>query len=126
MDASHAPDYVLVTTAGTGSPESLTAAAQAILLIMDEVVGPGRRFCPIISDVRQWNPGPIKLPFLQATYRTIFPRLSRLINIMNTESRSAQTVYVILHIASAYIGGLDVVRTMDEALAKLGLLPDKV
>ena len=119
IDATTAPDYVLVTQTGAATHEALDMVLADLARAMDAVVGLGQRFCPFIVDLRQASSGGLAIPSGQQSMRAIQRRIKRAVII--TDPNEKDILLSFLTMISKIVPDLDVVHSMEEALGRLGL-----
>ena len=119
IDATTAPDYVLVTQTGEATHEALNMVLADLARVMDGVVGVGHRFCPFIVDLREAAPGHLSIPTGQQSMRAIQRRIQRAVII--TDPNKKDILLSFLAMIAKIVPDLDMVHSMEEGVRKLGL-----
>jgi hypothetical protein len=120
IDTSHAPGYVLVSGFGLFNVEMFYQTRDELAQVMDQVVGPGRRFCPIIFDMSCGRPDRrVNLPDLRRAEKALIRRYDRVLLIYQDENNMLMEFFVSLF--KALVPGTQQVASMDEALRRLGI-----
>ena len=119
IDPSHAPEYIMIKITGMIEPSRLEELFQKLLDIMDEIVGTGQVFCPLIYDVREGRPDKITIP----TFMKIFPqmtrRLSRLYIAISPEQEGTDFFIDFIKMMASMNRKMNIVSSLEEALEQL-------
>lgn len=119
IDASHAPEYVLVTTYGALDKDHFQRISGAIGAVMDEKIGPGRAFCPIIFDMTCSRlAAQLSLPEFREAGRP-FMRRYRTVIFVCSEVTQTDLFEFMMAVFAALVKGTRHATSVDAALALL-------
>jgi hypothetical protein len=119
MDHKLDPEHVLISLTGTPLNETVETYYREIVTLMDEIVGPGKPFLPIIFDTSNVERGRVTLPVIWKSPGQVPRRVTQIIVVhqadrntlidtfIRTLARALPTMYSAATIAEA----LEQVRT---------------
>ena len=117
IDATHAPEYVLLVHTGAASPEAMSQSIDALIAVMDALVGPGKLFYPLIIDLRQQSSAGLSMPAASRAIRKIMRRMNT--SALVFASDASDLVFGFFRMLVSARPDIYVTDSVEEALEKL-------